>query len=330
MKILLLFLPIFVAAQTQKVSFNYALIYNTLSGNDIKEYTIYANSKDYNYLLLNSENETYLVKDGMIYYGDLTGEQFDITDEKEIDIPSTFKYYQFDSLYRTNKTITINDFQSLQYIGKLITSGDNQASYDVIFDMYTGEGLESNEYLKRTPLFSYVDFKTNIPQGIPSMITLSIDGQKFDLVELKKISKINKTITFIPINDFENDFDNTNVYISSYKELNLDSIANTLKEIRKNDKKRYLLKTIPSYCSKPFGVPAFSKESMNKTLNNYLMQLCDLYLYSSNSVIADSLKIEIKQKIDALRKGMNEILSIKMSLDKSEQKLLENYLNILD
>ncbi|WP_313385171.1 hypothetical protein [Chishuiella sp.] len=84
------------------------------------------------------------------------------------------------------------------------------------------------------------------------------------------------------------------------------------------------LKIAPEHCKNlKNNIPTFSDKSLAKEVNNYVGQICDLYIYNSGSV-------GLTETINSLRKSNLEIYNKYDQLSKEDKSKLNNFLNSLD
>ncbi len=110
-------------------------------------------------------------------------------------------------------------------------------------------------------------------------------------------------------------------YSSDYKQIKIDAVNLAAEMNDYGDISAYM----PDYCTDlKSKVPGFKDETLKKHVHNLVGQMCDLYLYQNGAAI------DYYGTIDSMRKSLLEIENMREKLNKSDAKLLKDFLNSLD
>ena len=110
-------------------------------------------------------------------------------------------------------------------------------------------------------------------------------------------------------------------YTSDYKQIKIDAVNLAAEMNDYGDISAYM----PDYCTGlKSKVPDFKDNLLKKHVHNLVGQMCDLYLYQNGSAI------DYYGTIDSMRKSLLEIENMREKLNKSDAKLLKEFLNSLD
>src|SRR5690606_2182159 len=110
-------------------------------------------------------------------------------------------------------------------------------------------------------------------------------------------------------------------YQSNYNNINVDEISLAYDILHDDSLKQYA----PDYCDNlKSKITNFQNESLSKHVYNLTGQICDLYLYNNGGYV------DYFGTINSMRKSYLEIEKLRNSLSQKDQKLLLEFIKILD
>ncbi len=120
---------------------------------------------------------------------------------------------------------------------------------------------------------------------------------------------------------YEEVYDYYTKYQSNYNNINVDEISLAYDILHDDSLKQYA----PDYCDNlKSKIPNFQNESLSKHVYNLTGQICDLYLYNNGGYV------DYFGTINSMRKSYLEIEKLRNSLSQKDQKLLLEFIKILD
>lgn len=119
------------------------------------------------------------------------------------------------------------------------------------------------------------------------------------------------------------DFNFYTPYQSVYKDEKVEkNMPLALNDILNDEK---IVKNMPNFCANlPNIIPNFENENLSLHLNNYLGQLCDLYLYQNGGTVG------YFETLNSMRKSLLEIELMQSSLSEKDKITLTNIIKNLD
>lgn len=119
------------------------------------------------------------------------------------------------------------------------------------------------------------------------------------------------------------DFNFYTPYQSVYKDEKVEkNMPLALNDILNDEK---IVKNMPNFCANlPNIIPNFENENLSLHLNNYLGQLCDLYLYQNGGAVG------YFETLNSMRKSLLEIELMQSSLSEKDKITLTNIIKNLD
>lgn len=235
--------------------------------------------------------------------------------------------YSFDGDYLTNYDLYnyISPLYSVTtnvlYNTKEYGSEEAPLTRDQVVAFYKKESKSLVKNLKASQLITsdqakelkkfFKDQNEKIKQYVPNT-EVATDYAETDMVE-----------EVVPDAAYIEDYDYYTKYQSDYKDINIDQISLAYDIDTENNEqvKQYA----PNYCDNLKNrIPNFQNNELKKHVHNLTGQICDLYLYNNGG------SVDYFGTINSMRKSLLEIEKLRSSLSQKDQKLLLEFIKILD
>lgn len=229
-------------------------------------------------------------------------------------------YYNYQTSDNDNVNNLFSTIASLNY-NLVYTDNDYDGNPDIERStaLTTAQG-STNQLVKQFKKNKLAN-KSEIKELNNLFKTYFDDARKFKLTEISSdYDNVTEVSADPPVEEAWAYAELAETYTSNYKNMSLEEMNFAFTGYADQEE---LINTLPKYCTKS-NVPDFKNVEFKNNVENYIGQLCDLYI--SKFVY----NVGITETTDALRYSFLKINELKSKLSKEEQIKFDQFINNLD